>query len=197
MVRNNQGLMQRVKSSEQIISMIMGILVVLAIGGLAYRYFQSKGLPSLPSREQEQEQQQQEEEGETVEMGLPTTHTVSEGENLWRIAEQYYLSGYNWVDIVEANDLANPNQLAVGQELTIPDVESKMITVSELPETGADRFEISGDSYTVEEGDSLSKIALRAYGDMFSWPRIWQANRGQISNPNIIEPGMTLEIPRE
>jgi nucleoid-associated protein YgaU len=198
LVRKNQGLLQRVRNSEQLISMIMGILVVLAIGGLAYRYFQSKGLPSLPGQKQEQEQQEQEQqEGEEQEAGLPTTHTVKEGENLWKIAEQYYLSGYNWVDIAQANNLANPNQLAIGQQLTIPNVESKTITVTTLPETGAERFEITGDSYTVEEGDSLSKIALRAYGDMFTWPKIWGANRDQISDPNIIQPGMKLEIPRD
>lgn len=173
----------------------MGILVVLAIGGLVYRYFQRQ----QPNQQQQQEQEQQ--EGQEQQAGavgqLPATHTVAAGENLWEIAETYYRSGYNWVDIAEENNLSNPGLIAVGQELTIPDVEAKTITVDELPETGIEGPEITGDTYTVKEGDSLSKIAQRAYGDLFAWPRIWGANRDQIGNPNIIEPGMELEIPRD
>ncbi len=176
----------------------MGVLVVLAIGGLAYRYFQANGLP-LKTEKEEQEQEQTQEKEETVEeVQIPETHTVSEGESLWQIAERYYLSGYNWIDIAEANNLSNPDLLETGQELAIPEVESRTITVTELPETGiAEEVQIENDTYTVVEGDSLSKIALRAYGDMFEWPKIWSANRDQVSNPNIIEPGMVLEIPRD
>jgi len=194
----NQNLVQRVKNSEQVISMIMGVLVVLAIGGLAYRYFQGKGLPSMPKKNQEQEQQQDDTDQEEKETELPATHSVNQGESLWDIAEQYYLSGYNWVDIAEENNLSSPDLLAVGQELNIPDVEKKEMTVTQLPDTGvAEDMKIEGGTYTVKEGDSLSKIALRAYGDMFEWPKIWGANRESIDNPNVIEPGMELEIPRD
>lgn len=173
----------------------MGILVVLAIGGLVYRYFQKQ----QPIQQEQQEEEQQEElEQELRSMELPVTHTVAAGESLWVIAETYYQSGYNWVDIAEENNLADPGLLAVGQELEIPDVEPKTPTLSALPDTGISQEPtITGSQYTVEEGDSLSKIAYRAYGDMFSWPRIWGANRDQIDNPNIIEPGMELEIPRD
>jgi len=180
----------------------MGILVVLAIGGLAYRYFQTKGLPSVNRKNEKEEElvEEEEEKEETAggqEIALPTTHTVKEGESLWQIAEQYYLSGYNWVDITEANQLSNPDLIAAGQKLEIPNVESKKYTVTKLPETAAGNLEITEGTYVVKEGDSLSKVALRAYGDMFEWPKIWGANRDQISNPNYIDPGMELEIPRE
>ena len=51
------------------------------------------------------------------------------------------------------------------------------------------------DSYVVVSGDSLSKIAKRYYGDATQWPRIYQANRDQISDPDLIHPGQTLKIP--
>jgi nucleoid-associated protein YgaU len=194
-----QKLLKKVKKSEQIISMVMGILVVLAIGGLAYRYFQTSGLPFKMDKEKQEQVEDNGEEQEITEekKELPVTHTVDQGESLWEIAEKYYLSGYNWIDIAEANNLSNPDILEPGQELTIPDSERKTITVTELPETGiVEDIEIEGDTYTVTEGDSLSKIAIRAYGDMFDWTKIWSANRDQISNPNIIEPGMELKIPR-
>lgn len=49
-------------------------------------------------------------------------------------------------------------------------------------------------TYVVEAGDSLSKIARRFYGDGNQWPRIHQANP-QIKNPDLIHPGQQLTIP--
>lgn len=53
---------------------------------------------------------------------------------------------------------------------------------------------ISGNSYTVTAGDWLSKIAGRAYGDIFQYEKIAKANN--ISNPDLIEPGTVINIPR-
>ncbi len=49
--------------------------------------------------------------------------------------------------------------------------------------------------YTVAAGDSLSKIAKRVYGDAKQWRRIFEANRDQIENPDLIHPGQKLVIP--
>jgi nucleoid-associated protein YgaU len=51
-------------------------------------------------------------------------------------------------------------------------------------------------SYVVVAGDSLSKIAKREYGDMNQWRRIYEANKDQISDPDLIHPGQKLRIPR-
>ena len=51
-------------------------------------------------------------------------------------------------------------------------------------------------TYTVVSGDSLSKIAKREYGDMNQWRRIYEANKDQIKDPDLIHPGQTLRIPR-
>lgn len=53
---------------------------------------------------------------------------------------------------------------------------------------------ITGDTYTVQPGDWLSKIAGRAYGDVFAYEKIAQANN--IQNPDSIEVGTVLKIPR-
>lgn len=51
-------------------------------------------------------------------------------------------------------------------------------------------------TYTVQAGDSLSRIAIRFYGDATQWTRIHAANRATIGdNPNFIRPGMRLVIP--
>jgi nucleoid-associated protein YgaU len=49
--------------------------------------------------------------------------------------------------------------------------------------------------YTVVAGDSLSKIAKKYYGDASQWRRIFEANRDQIENPDLIQPGWKLAIP--
>jgi nucleoid-associated protein YgaU len=53
----------------------------------------------------------------------------------------------------------------------------------------------AGKTYTVVEGDSLSKIAKREYGDASKWRQIYQANKDVIDNPDLIEPGQNLIIP--
>lgn len=49
-----------------------------------------------------------------------------------------------------------------------------------------------GNTYTVEHGDSLSKIGEK-YG--LSWQQIFEANKDTISNPDVIHPGQVLNIP--
>jgi nucleoid-associated protein YgaU len=53
----------------------------------------------------------------------------------------------------------------------------------------------AGSTYTVKSGDSLSAIAKREYGDAGQWRRIFEANRDQIKDPDLIHPGQELKIP--
>ena len=50
-------------------------------------------------------------------------------------------------------------------------------------------------TYVVVAGDSLSKIAKHFYGDALDWKRIFEANRDQIQDPDLIHPGQELRIP--
>lgn len=50
-------------------------------------------------------------------------------------------------------------------------------------------------SYTVQSGDSLSKIAKHVYGDANKWHAIYDANRDKIKNPDLIQPGQVLALP--
>ena len=49
--------------------------------------------------------------------------------------------------------------------------------------------------YVVVSGDSLSKIAKREYGNANDWPRIFEANKDVLKDPNKIFPGQKLRIP--
>jgi len=61
---------------------------------------------------------------------------------------------------------------------------------STAPSPGA-----TGQMYTVKKGDSLSKIAKQLYGNASEWRKIFEANRDQIEDPDLIQPGQMLKIP--
>ena len=50
-------------------------------------------------------------------------------------------------------------------------------------------------TYTVQSGDTLSKISRQFYGDPNQYTRIFQANRDKIEDPDKIRPGQQLVIP--
>jgi nucleoid-associated protein YgaU len=49
--------------------------------------------------------------------------------------------------------------------------------------------------YTIQSGDSLSKIAKQFYGNANDWQRIYQANKDKIKDPDMIYPGQKIIIP--
>ncbi len=53
-------------------------------------------------------------------------------------------------------------------------------------------------TYTIARGDGLYRIAgmEKIYGDSKMWPLLFDANRDQIQNPDLIYPGRTLNVPR-
>lgn len=49
--------------------------------------------------------------------------------------------------------------------------------------------------YTVESGDSLSKISKAMYGDPMKYEQIFEANKPMLEHPDKIYPGQKLRIP--
>ncbi len=50
-------------------------------------------------------------------------------------------------------------------------------------------------TYTVQAGDTLSHIAHRHYGKASRWHAIFEANRDQLDDPDLIRPGQVLKLP--
>ena len=50
-------------------------------------------------------------------------------------------------------------------------------------------------SYTVQKGDTLSKISKQFYGDANKYQKIFDANKDQLKDPDKIQPGQVLRIP--
>ena len=52
-------------------------------------------------------------------------------------------------------------------------------------------------TYTVQKGDTLSHIAQHHYGKASKWHAIFEANRDQLDNPDLIQPGQVLKLPAD
>jgi nucleoid-associated protein YgaU len=76
--------------------------------------------------------------------------------------------------------------LALGNVEGIAKVNDGMQVASASPES---RF------YTVQKGDTLSKIAKEMYGDANKYPHIFEANKPMLTHPDKIYPGQKLRIP--
>ena len=175
---------QKLDLPESYISITLGFLVVLVAGILSYNYF----IKNQIQKTVDEKMQAQEELLRVGNVSLPTTYKVAPGDNLWKIAEKHYNSGYNWVTLAEANNLTSPDKLETGQEINIPKAEPIR------PGTEILATEAPPKEYSVIAGDSLWKIAEREYGSGFSWTKIAESN--SLANPNIIHTGSVLKLPR-
>ena len=50
-------------------------------------------------------------------------------------------------------------------------------------------------TWTVKKGDTLWNIAKKVYGDGYKYTKIYEANKNQIEDPNMIYPGQEFIIP--
>ena len=182
----------KIKWDESYVSLLIGLIVVIVIAGLGIFFVRSQKITQTSSTQFNPSLQVQEDKNANKDNNKKN-YTVKSGDNLWSISENFYKSGYNWVDIAKANNLKNPGVISAGNKLIIPKVEAKAVTVSpqQKQETGKS---IAGDSYTIEKGDNLWDIAVRAYGDGYSWTKIAKANN--LSSPDLIFSGNVLKIPR-
>jgi nucleoid-associated protein YgaU len=51
-------------------------------------------------------------------------------------------------------------------------------------------------TYVVKPGDTLSGIAKAVYGDWTNWKDIYEANKDKIKNPDLIQVGWELKLPK-
>ena len=75
-------------------------------------------------------------------------------------------------------------------------MEAITVTPNEpAPDEKAPRENPYQQTYFVQKGDTLSKIAVEYYGDARLYTKIFEANRDILSDPDKIKPGQKLRIP--
>lgn len=206
------------EKNNSLLNLVLGTLIILVLGILLFNYFKKPSGEVGPTLETAEENQQE----DVTKDNLPGKYTVKENDTLFTIAKSYYGDGYKFDRIAQANNISNPNKIEKGQVLEIPKLDEMQVSIDTAGTTedaatvakldtqqppamldagtgGAENQtiwgeKITGDSYTVQSGDWLSKVAGRAYGDIMAYSKIASANN--ITNPDLIETGTILKLPR-
>jgi len=102
----------------------------------------------------------------------------------------------SWLDGAKQNPLSSIDKFAK----RIQDDQSKLDALKKTIQTTMEAAQ-AGQTYTVgtwaRDRDCLWNIAKKPkiYDNAFLWPKIWQGNRDQIKNPDLIYKGQRLKIP--
>jgi len=182
---------RRLNPAEELVSMFIGLVVLVAVSTLIVGYVRRhKGNIDVPGIATTSVEKSEEMIRVTPsEEKLSRVYEVQKGDSLWNIAQLQYQDGYKYVELIKANSLKSPGSLVIGQKLIIPDLGGVQIS-KETP------VKADGGEVVVKSGDSLWKIALSTYGDGFAWTKIWSENKQIITDPNQIEVGMRLILPK-
>ena len=135
---------------------------------------------------------------------LPTV-TVMRLDSLWSIAERVLGDGDRWPEIAALNEgrtmsdgtkFISADRIKPGWELRVPpgaQVDQDHPVVE---------HEVVEHQVVVEEGDTLSQIALEELGDADAYPQIFEASKDiaqpggrHLVDPDVIDVGWTVEIP--
>lgn len=207
------------KTNQSKLSLVLGALIVLVVGILIFNYF-NKPIPEVgPAQNTQTEGDVSPEnlpgkytvkEGDTL--FLIAEKYYQDGEKFTEIARVNNLTN---TDMIEVGQVLEIPKLETDSTQTSPAPTASPTASPETTEqpaapadgkgtqmdsgTGGGNITIWGpkiedNTYTVVEGDWLSKIAGRAYGDILAYQKLAEVNN--IINPDYIVPGMVLTIPR-
>src|SRR3989344_210627 len=130
-----KNILFKIRWDESYVSLAVGVIVVILVAVLGIMFVRSNrtGQTSSTNFNAPVEFEKSEEEGASItdSMNGEKSYTVRAGDTLWSISEQFYKSGYNWVDVAKTNKLSNPNLIEAGKKLQIPNVKAREITVIE------------------------------------------------------------------
>ncbi|NDK39495.1 LysM peptidoglycan-binding domain-containing protein [Pseudoxanthomonas gei] len=78
----------------------------------------------------------------------------------------------------------------------VDSTEQKAADFSDVTARVDSTEEVIGErTYTIEKGDTLSKIAKEQLGHASAWKQIFEANRDVLDDPDRIFPGQVIKLP--
>jgi len=112
---------------------------------------------------------------------VATLIVVQPGDTLWTLSRQHLGRGTRWLELLAANPaVEDPSRLVPGTRLVLP--------------TRTTSHRHSAQTVTIQAGDSLSKLALAAYGHASYWPCLASANPS-LANPHQLHIGQSISVP--
>lgn len=144
---DTKKILKNLKLNESTISMFLGVVVVLVVGVLIYRYFtglneDNVDVPGVAT-EQNEDDVQYDEEGREV-------YVVVAGDSLWDIAEKKLDDGYDWVKIAALNNIVGNYELREGQEIVLPTTEPDEPKLAANNNSGTEQSEPEKDETETE-----------------------------------------------
>ncbi len=128
------------------------------------------------------------------------SHTVASGETLGEISEKLLGSYRRYPEIIALNPGLRPEALRAGTVIKIPPMKGgsggAAVPPSNNASSGGGAPAVPGSDYVIQQGDSLKRIAKRAYSNFEKWPDIWAANFNLIQDPNNLPVGTRIRLPR-
>ncbi len=140
--------------------------------------------------------------------GYLTGDPQPEDRSEFRMTRKIYVLEVSAGDPVEGTVIESGNESVVSNDALMeePVYESdNFIEISKdevtIPYTDndTDNFESSPSftEYTVKKDDTLQKISKKFYDSFSKWPRIYEANKDVIEDPDRIKSGIVIQIPTD
>jgi NitT/TauT family transport system substrate-binding protein len=106
---------------------------------------------------------------------------------------------YKDAPVVAANETRSPapSSSTAGKQAPTAQKEQRLSRDGNEKLAQASKPLSAPSEYTIKAGDTLGHVALRFYGNAAKWPRIYEANRATVKNPNYIYIGQTLLVPAD
>lgn len=124
----------------------------------------------------------------------PTVHVVRPGDTMAALAERYYGS-QRYADLIRrANPHIDPERMAIGTELVIPERPAETHANANPPLAADDRHP----TYVVQPGDTFYGIARRLLGSGARWPELFELNRDVVGGSELgLRAGQVLRLPSD
>lgn len=114
------------------------------------------------------------------------SYIVQPGDTLSIIATKLYGNGSLWRKVADENNLASNSTIYPGDSLNFDGSNTQANSY-------VDNFYSNMKTVTVEQGDTLSSISQRLFGNGNAWKFLYQINNEKISNPDMIYVGQVLK----
>lgn len=119
-------------------------------------------------------------------------YTVQSGDTLYSISRKFFDDNTMVRKLCQANRGISADSLMIGQELIIPSVPI-LNDIEEIQNLNRKKYKKA--VYRIRWGDSLYKLASKAYNDGKNWKIIYDANKNEIMNTKDVPVGQVIIIP--